>query len=128
MIPVIAIMSIVVFVAGLWVSGMARVAAGALATTRGAIAVMRDEDLTDEAREKAVQRASFQLLRAFRSMLVRGTAVLLASIFPVWAVSLAGLVEVEDVFQYLSRWNVIVTTSAVITVGYIVWMRRWACR
>ncbi len=128
MIPAISIVSIVVFIGALWGSDVARVGAGALTTTQGAIAAMRDESLNDEAREKAVQRASLQLMGAFASILVRGGLTLMVSILPLWLASLAGLAEIEEVMHYLSRWDVIIIASVVITVGYVVWMRPWPSR
>ena len=128
MIPAIAITSVVVFIGALWAFGVARVGAGALTTTQGAITVMRDASLNDEAREKAVRRASLQLMGAFASILVRGALTLMASILPLWLASLAGLAETEEVMHFLSRWDVIVIASVVSTVGFVIWMRPWPSR
>jgi hypothetical protein len=127
-ITAIAISSIVVFIAALWAFGVARVGAGVLATAQGAVAAMRDESLDDEAREKVVQRASIQLMGAFASILVRGALTFLASILPIWLGSLAGLAEIEEVMDYLSRCDVILIASVVITAGFVIWMRLWRSR
>ena len=34
----------------------------------------------------------------------------------------------EDVLRYLSRWDVIVIASVVVTAGYVIWMRLWPSR
>jgi hypothetical protein len=99
-----------------------------LATAQGAVAAMRDESLDDEAREKVVQRASIQLMGAFASILVRGALTFLASILPIWLGSLAGLAEIEEVMDYLSRCDVILIASVVITAGFVIWMRLWRSR
>jgi hypothetical protein len=123
-----ALASIGIFVGALWVFRVARVGAGVLAIARHAVAAMRDENLDDRAREKTVQRASIQLIGAFVSILVRGALAFLVSFLPIWLASLTGLASAEDVFRYLSRWDVIVIASIVVIAGYVIRMRLWPTR
>ena len=60
-----AIASIGFFIGALWALSISRVGAGVLVITKGAVAAMRDKSLDDVEREKAVQRASIQLIGAF---------------------------------------------------------------
>ncbi len=128
MIAATALASIGLFIGALWVFGIARVGAGVLVIAKGAVAAMHDKSLDDEVREKTVRRASIELIGAFFSILVRGALAFLASFLPIWIASLAGLASIEDVLLYLSRWDVIVIASVVVTAGYVIWMRLWPSR
>lgn len=123
MIVLTSIASIAVFINALWVFGVVRVSSDVLVSTRETVAVMRDDTLDDAAREKAVRRASLRLLGAFMSILVRSALAFAASLLPIWLATLAGFVRTEEVFRYLARWDVILISSVIITVGYLVWIR-----
>ena len=123
MIVLTSIVSIAVFISALWVFGVVRVSSDALVSTREAVAVMRDESLDDAAREKAVRRASLRLLGAFLSILVRSALAFAASLLPIWLAARTGIVRTEEVFRYLARWDVILTSSVILTVGYVIWIR-----
>ncbi len=125
MIAATALASIGVFIGALWVLRVAQVGAGVLVIAGRAVAVMRDENFDDRAREKAVQRASIQLIGAFISILVRSALAFLVSFLPIWLASLTDLATIEDVIRYLSRWDVIVIASMVVIAGYVIWMRLW---
>lgn len=128
MIGVSAFASIGLFVAGLWLFGVIRVSAGVLTVARQAVAAMRDPSLDDAAREKHVQRASLRLMGAFVSILARSLLCLLVSALPIWLASVAGLANVDEVLQFLARWDVIVLTSAAMIAGYLLWVRLWPSR
>lgn len=120
-----ALLSTCLFIAVLWLLGIARVAANVLVIAKQATVSMRDESLDEESREKAVQRASIQLFGAFFWILMRGVAAFLVAFLPIWIANLAGIANTEDVVAYLSRWDVIVIVSLVVIGGYIIWMRLW---
>lgn len=107
------------------VFGLVRVATDILAVSHNAYRTMQDKKLDDLARERAVQQASFKLMYAFGSMLLRGVLSLLVAILPIWLASIAGLVRFEEVVDFLSRWDVIIAATVVITVGYILWSKWW---
>ena len=123
MIAAAAIASIGCFIVTFWLLGVARVGAGVLTVARGAVTAMRDENLDDAAREKAVQRASLQLMGAFASILVRSALALLISFLPIWIASLAGLASIEAIVAFLSRWDVIAVASMAVIAGYVIWTR-----
>ncbi len=118
MIPIVALTSIAIFMVGLWLFGVVRTGSGVLATTREALAVIKDESLDDEARERAVQRASLGLFKAFGSIVVRSALALLSAIVPLWLADALGLAEMEAVVAYMSRWDVIIVVTVVLTVGW----------
>lgn len=128
MISATSIASIAVFMAALWALGVVRAAAGVLETARSAVRAMRDETLDDEAREKAVQRASIRLLGAFASILVRGALSLAAGFLPIWLASATGLATVGSVTGYLARWDVIAVATVAILAGHLAQRRVWPSR
>jgi hypothetical protein len=123
MIAAIAIVSIGVFICGLKLFGVFRVAGKAIATAQEAITTLRDKSLDDQTREKKLQRASLQLLGAFISILIRSILTLLSSLVPIWLASFTGLARIEDVISYLSRWDVITISTVFMIAGYFVWIR-----
>jgi hypothetical protein len=123
MITAIAILSIGVFIFALHLFGIIRVASNVLPTARAAFTSPRDNSLDDRAREKELQHAALQLLGAFISIFIRSMLTFLASLAPIWLASLMGLVKIEDVTRYLSRWDVILTTTVLILAGYVIWIR-----
>jgi Sulfotransferase family len=123
MIIAIAILSIGVFICALHLFGVVRVASGVLVTAQDAVTILRDNSLDDRTREKEIQHASLRLLGAFVSILIRSMLTFLASFAPIWFASLMGLVKIEDVISYLSRWDVIVITTVLVVAGYVIWIR-----
>lgn len=128
MIAFAAILSIGIFTLCLRTFGVIRVGAGALATSRNAVAAMRDTQLNDDERERIVQSASIRLLGAFFSIVIRSAFVVIASFLPIWFVSLTGTTTIEDIFEFLSRWDVIVVATSVIIAGYVAWVKLWPTR
>jgi hypothetical protein len=126
MTPAVALASIGVFIAALCLLGIVGRAGAALAVTRGAVAALRDPGLDDEARERAVQRASLKLFSAFLSILARSVLALLLSFAPIWLADAAGLAAQDEVLFYLSRWDNIVVVTIVMLAGYRLRMLLWA--
>jgi hypothetical protein len=114
-----AIFSMTIFVGGLWVFGVVRIGTNVLHTARHAMAIVRDVTIEDAAREKAAQRASLQLFRAFASILFRSAVAFLASFIPILLADTAGLARTQDVFEFLLRWDVIFIAALFFTVGYM---------
>lgn len=123
MIIITAIASIGAFICALQIFGVIRVATGVLVSLQGAVAVMRDDSLDDEMREKELRHASLQLFGAFFSILIRCALTFLASILPIWLASLMDFAEIEDVISFLCRWDVIVISTVLIIAGYRIWIR-----
>lgn len=125
MITATAALSIAIFICALRLFGVDRTAAGVLVTAQEAVAVLRENSLNDRTREKKLQHAALQLFGTFLSILIRSIFTFFASLVPIWLASAMGLVKIEDVTRYLSRWDVILTTTVLIVVGYVLWIRLW---
>ena len=119
MILATAIASICIFIGALWLFGVVRVSLGAITTARDAMTTLRDKNLDDETRERAVQRASLQLFSTFASIVVRSAFAFIASILPIWLADLMDLAPLDDVSQFLLRWDVIVIAAVLMTAGYM---------
>jgi hypothetical protein len=117
--------SVIVFAVALWLFGVIRVGSGVLVTARSALAAISDESLDDLAREKAVQKASLSLLGAFVSIALRSILALLASFLPIWLASLTGRTSVDEVMQFLSRWDVVLIASLLMIAVYVIGRRLW---
>jgi hypothetical protein len=120
-----AVACIAVFVVALRISGVVGASAGVLTTTQQAVAIMRDGSIDDAAREKAIQRASIGLIASFGSILLRAALALAASLLPVWLAGMADLARPRDVFEFLSRRDVILAATGVMIVGYVARVRLW---
>jgi hypothetical protein len=121
----IAIATLAILAVALWVSGVMRVSAGVLSTTRNATAILRDPALDDMAREKAMQRTSLKLLADFGSILLRGGISLAVSFAPIWLADVTGLASSRAVMDFLSRVDVVVVASIVMVAGYLLRVRMW---
>lgn len=123
MIAATAIFSIGVFIFGLRQFGVLRIASTAVITTQEAVETLQDKSIDDRTREKKIQHAALKLLGAFISILIRSMLTLLSSFAPIWLASYVGWVEVNDVLSYLSRYDVIAITTALMIAGYFIWIR-----
>ncbi|CAB5122786.1 hypothetical protein D3OALGA1CA_2685 [Olavius algarvensis associated proteobacterium Delta 3] len=124
MITTTAILSIIVFLCAFKFLGLERLGTEILASARSAAGVVRDPNLSDETREKELQRSSIDLFKSFFSILFRGVLCLVLSFVPIWLASLTGLAKMGDVIGFLSRWDVIIIATIIIGAGYVICVRR----
>ena len=89
---------------------------------------MRDPGLDEEAREKAVQAAALKLFGAFGSILIRSALALIAAAVPILAADAAGIAAEPAVTGFLSRWEVILALTVIITLGWVLARRAWPSR
>ena len=122
----IAAASIGVFILVFWLARVVGAAKTAIATTRGALKTMRDPEMDELAREKAVQGAAIKLVLGAGSILLRSLLALAAAFLPILAADWAGLVPQAAMLDFLARWDVILIATVVVTVGYIAGARVWS--
>ena len=125
MIVVTAAASIGMFLVAFWLSGVLTASASALAVARDALEQIRDTNNDDMAREKAARRASLRLIGILGSILGRGAVAVGASLLPIWLADVTDLAASGQVIAFLSRWDVIVSASIVIVLGYYARKRLW---
>lgn len=117
---VVAAVAIISFLVGFRISGVTPTAQRALATALAARKVMRDPDIDELGKEKAVQKSALSLFGSFISIFLRSLVTLLISVLPIWLADLAGLVLMAEVFEFLARWDVIIGASVLITAGWLI--------
>ena len=118
-----AIVAVLVFLLAFWRLGVVQAAGRAIALSQGAMQTLRNPDLDDRARETALQRASFRLMGSFGSILLRGVGAFLVSLAPIWAADAAQVADASEVTELLSRWDVLLGGTVLITVLYLAWRR-----
>lgn len=123
MIAATAILSIGLFICGLRLFGVLRVAASVIVSAQESAIILKDKSIEDSEREKKLQKFAIQLLGSFISISIRSIFTLFLSFLPIWLASFMGLVGIEDVISFLSRWDVIAITTALMVLGYYVWKK-----
>ena len=112
--------AIVAFLVGFHLSGVVPAARHAIATAHAATTVLRNPLLPDDDKEVAVRKAGVSLLGSAVSILVRGLGAVLVALVPVVLADLLGLAESDAALALLLRWEVILATSAVLAVVWLV--------
>ena len=122
---VVAACCIAAFLAAAWRLRVMELSAAALLDSRRALALLSDRVMEEADRERAVQRASIELLITSLSVAARGALALLASMAPLVVADRVGLVTFGDVVGFLSRVDVIVGATVVVGSAVIVKRRVW---
>ena len=123
MITLTAIVSICVFIFVFKISGVVGVGTDVLAKVQDAIGTIKDVSLDDEKREKELQRTSIYLFRSFFSIIGRSALTITASFLPIWLADILNLATIENVINFLSRYDVVVIATICIITYYIIWNR-----
>jgi hypothetical protein len=85
-----------------------------------AMATLTNADLEDEEKEVIIQRASISLLKSFISILFRSLISMAVSIVPILIFDQLAYVKMEETYSFLSRWDVIIVASLIVTLLYLV--------
>ena len=120
MIYLAAFLTVTIFVIALWMFGIIAVAAKAVEVSRASAKTIRDPALSDEDKERRLQRASLALLGGFCSISARAAAAVGVSLVPMLAFDLAGLATFWNVADFLATWEAIIVISVVLTLVFLV--------
>ena len=120
MIYLAAFLSVSIFVITLWLFGIISVAIKTVEVSRESTKTIRNPALSDENKERTLQRASLTLLGSFLSITARAAAAVGASLLPMLAFDVAGLASFRDVADFLATWEAIILVSAVLMLVYLV--------
>lgn len=112
----VSLLAVAGFGLALWKSGVMPVAKTAVSTAFSGLSVMMDRELDDDAKEAAVRRAAFSLLKAAVSIAARFVCVLATAAVPILIADLAGIVRFDAVTALMLRpdYIVIVSVAAII--------------
>ena len=123
MIYLSAILSIAIFTGSLWWFGITKAAATVVETGRHAVNVMRHPDLTEDHKEREVQRASLKLFGGFASILLRSCGAIGASALPVFFFDRLNLATYPEVMELFFSWTFILSITFVLTIMYIIYRK-----
>lgn len=123
----ISALSVIAFVLAFSSLGVLPAAQSAMTRAGSAGRVMRDPDLSDEIKEREIQKAALGLLGSVFSIFTRSAGSLIAALIPVYLFAAFGGPKADAVFAYLSRWEVIVVAS-VLATGLMVLLSRRPAR
>lgn len=119
-----AALAIAAFLVGFQAFGIVPTAARIVTMARAAGQVMSDKSLTDEVKEKEIQKAALSMLGGAFSIFFRVAATLLLTVLPVYLLSWIGLAPAEAVFGFLARIDVIIGATVIVGGGLWLWSRR----
>jgi hypothetical protein len=115
-----AFLSVSIFVITLWLFGTISVAIKTVEVSRESTKTIRNPALSDENKERTLQKASLTLLGSLLSITARAAAAVGASLLPMLAFDVAGLANFRDVADFLATWEAIILVSAVLMLVYLV--------
>jgi hypothetical protein len=112
-------LAVLAFMTALEVFGVVRAAKAAVSTSRGSFGLLRDSELTDLEKERALQAASVSLGKGFLSIGVRSIGALAVSTLPILLLDLVGSVEMASVLDWLATWPGIIGMTLLVTGWYL---------
>lgn len=118
-----AFLAVFVFAVALELFGAMRAGTEAIATSRSAAGAIGDSSLSDDEKERALQRASVALARGFVSIGLRSAAALGAGFVVLFAFDVTGLASLSAATAWLGTWEAIVAVTVIIVFGYWLWYR-----
>ena len=119
-----ATLAILGFLIGFQLSGVVPTAGRIVALAKRAGQVMRDKDLTDEDKEKEIQKSALAMMGGAVSIFLRVAFTLILTVLPVYLLSWVGLAAAGDVFSFLARIDVIIGATVVVGGGLWLWSKR----
>ena len=119
MIVAVSITSIGLFIYSLYAFGLLQAGKLVLNDVQYAFTIIRDDRIDDDRREKEIQKASIKLFGVFISILIRTVLTLVISIVPVYIANKTGLINYNDIIEFVSRWDVIAVTSILMIGGFV---------
>jgi len=121
---VVSALSVIAFVVAFSTFGVLAAARTAMSRANAAGQVMRNPALSDEEKEKQVQKAALGLLGSVMSIFARSLGSLIAAVVPVYLFAAFGGPTAQTVFAFLARLDVLIIASALATGLMIVLARR----
>jgi len=117
----VSLLAVAAFGLALWKSGVVGVSQDAISNAFAGLSAMVDRELDDDAKELAVRRAAFTLLKAAFSIALRFALVLAAAAVPILLSNVVALVSADAVMGLMLRPDYIVIVSLVaIGLGFVV--------
>ena len=113
-----AILVVVGFVVIAHFVGLVPRTAEVVARSRESVAVLKDPQLDDEAKERYMQRSAIALFKLLGLLLAGSCLALLLPFAVVWLGEEAGLLSLDSSIRMLLRWDFLVVTTVVGFAAY----------
>jgi len=94
-----------------------------ISVARQAMTMIADKSIPDAAKEEWLQQASFRLLVQFGAILLATFVLLALSGSVLWLGAWTGAAPIETSLELLSRWQVILGSSALFIAAF--WLGAW---
>lgn len=88
-----------------------------------AIAVFKDPQLDDDAKERMARQASLSLFRKAFDIVLKAALTLASAIAPFWAADALNLAPWQETIAFASRWDVLIVTTVVMIGAWLAWRR-----
>lgn len=88
------------------------VAQGVISATASGIGAITNSELDDDAKEIAVRKAGFDLIRSSFKLFWRIAVCLVAATSPIFIADIALIADRDDVFALMLRWDFLITITA----------------
>lgn len=113
-----AIVMVVGFVIIAHYVGLVSRTAEVVARSRESVAVLKDPQLDDEAKERYMQRSAIELFKLLGLLLLGSSVALLLPFAVIWLGDIAGLLSLDSSIKMLLRWDFLAVTTVVGFVAY----------
>ncbi|MEM6903933.1 MAG: sulfotransferase, partial [Pseudomonadota bacterium] len=110
---IVSLLAVAGFAVALWFGRILNVAQNALGEIAGGLTAITDKALDDDAKEAAVRRAGFALIKASFGILWRFALALAAAAVPIYLADALGLAIADAVFALMLRWDYILIVSVI---------------
>lgn len=115
-----AIFLVIGFVAILKVAGLVDKSNRVIKVSKQAIAVLRDTELSDDAKESAMQSHAKQLIGLFFLITVGGVAAVILPVLVIWGLDQLDLISLDAVLSAALSWSFIAATTVVIILVLVI--------
>ena len=121
----VAIASILFFLVAFRAAKVASAASAAVGIAVRAMKTLASNELDDETKEVASRKAAIDLVICALSIAARFSVSIVGAGIPIFAADALDLANANDTIAYLSRWDVILVSTIVLTVLFLVGRRLW---
>ncbi|HSG97433.1 MAG TPA: hypothetical protein VLA11_05540 [Woeseiaceae bacterium] len=119
-----ALFLVIGFIVILKIAGLVERSTRVIAISKQAVAVLRDEDMSDDEKENLMQSHAKQLAGLFFLLTIGGLAAVFLPFALIWAFDQAGLISVDSVLAVALSWPFITVTTVVIIIAIVVSRKR----
>ena len=119
-----ALFLVIGFIAILKIAGLVEKSTRVIAISKQAVAVLRDEGMSDDEKENLMQGHAKQLAGLFFLLTIGGLAAVFLPFALIWAFDQAGWISADSVLNVALSWPFITATTIAIVIAVVVGRKR----